>query len=72
MVSDKEHICYAACTYVIVGTFVRPVLRDALEAVDVQLAQERCIILHLIVLRDQNIGEFLGLVDGEGSAVWIP
>ena len=71
MESDKE-LCYIDRTYVIVGTFVRPVLRDALEAIDVQLAQKRRIVLHLVVLGDQNIGEFLGLVDGEGSAVWIP
>lgn len=56
----------------VVSTFVRPVSRDALEAVDIQLAQKRCVILHLVVLGDQKIGKFLGLVDGEGSAVWIP
>ena len=60
------------CTYVIVSTFVGTVSRDALEAVDIQLAQERCVILHLVVLGDQNIGKFHGLVDGKGSAVWIP
>ena len=70
--SDKEHVYYFEGTYVIVGTFVRPVLRDALEAVDVQLAQERCVILHLVVFGDQKISKCLGLVDSEGSAVWIP
>lgn len=71
MESDKE-LCYIDRTYVIVGTFVRPVLRDALEAIDVQLAQKRRIVLHLVVLGDQKVGEVLWLVDVEGSAVWTP
>ena len=61
-----------ACTYVILSTFVGTVSRDAFEAVDIQLTQERRVILHLVVLGDQNVGKFFGLVDGEGSAVWIP
>ena len=71
MESDKE-LCYFDRTYVIVGAFVRPVLRDALEAIDVQLAQKRRIVLHLVVLGDQKVGEVLWLVDVEGSAVWAP
>lgn len=73
--SDRDqyiHAHYFVCTYVIMGTLVRPILRDALEAIDVQLAQERRIVLHLIVLGDQKLGELLWLVDVEGPAVWPP
>ena len=53
----------------IVSTFVRPIPRDALEAINVQLAQKGRVIFHLIVFGDQELGEFLGLLDAEGPAM---
>ena len=59
-------------TYMIMSTFVRPLPRDALEAINVELTQEGREIFHLVVLGNQPLGEFLGLVDAEGPAMWPP